>query len=383
MNDVTHDLGRGLPGSVVYQGVLAQGSGQWETAHHVARTMASLPAAAHPESAGLFHGAPAVAFALHTAGHPAYGSALERLDEALAVLVAARLSAADERMSAGQPPRMREYDLISGLTGLGAYFLHRRSSPESLRGVLRYLVRLLQAPVTVEGHQVPGWWTRDSPTGRPEDTMSAGHGNFGMAHGVAGPVALLALASRAGHTVPGQLETLAASCQLLEQWAQPASEGGAAWPETVSLETWLKGPTPQFRAGRPSWCYGTPGIARALQLAALACGRESSRTRAEALLAACLSDVTQLVRVTDGTICHGWAGVCLVAHRAASEAHADSPLRRTLPRLRAQFAAYLAHNPVAEGAGLLTGADGVLLTIHTLFPSHPVSSAWETCLLLN
>lgn len=176
---------------------------------------------------------------------------------------------------------------------------------------------------------------------------------------------------------------LAASCRLLEQWAHPEPEGGAAWPETVSLDAWLKGPTPRFQAGRPSWCYGTPGIARALQLAALACGRENSRSRAEFLLTACLRDADQLVRITDATICHGWAGLCLVADRAASEARADSPLRQTLPSLRAQFTAHLAQNPMPKDAGLLTGADGVLLAIHTLFPPHPVASAWGTCLLIN
>ncbi|AZM47826.1 hypothetical protein DMB38_20360 [Streptomyces sp. WAC 06738] len=383
MTDVLHDLGRGLPGTVTYKGVLAQGSGRWDATHQAARAMAAKPPPAHHDSAGLFYGAPAVAFALHTAGHPAYRTALETLDEALTILAARRLSAAEQRMDSGRPPRMREYDLISGLTGLGAYFLYRKSRPESLHGVLRYLVRLLQQPVKVGANEMPGWWTSDSPTGHPDDTWPVGHGNFGMAHGIAGPVALLARASRAGHTVAGQLETLAASCQLLEHWAQPEPDGGAAWPETVSLDTWLAGPSPRFRAGRPSWCYGTPGIARALQLAATACDRGGSRSRAEALLAACLSDPVQLSRLTDPTVCHGWAGLCLAADRAAADADADSPLHRTLPSLRAQFTAHLAHNPLPESAGLLTGADGVLLTIHTLSPSRPVASGWETCLLLH
>ncbi|WNI17644.1 lanthionine synthetase C family protein [Actinacidiphila sp. ITFR-21] len=379
MSDVTHDLGRGLPGSVVYEAALARVSGRWDAAHRAARTVASQPAAGRHESAGLFYGAPAVAFALHTAGHPAYQSALGHLDEALTDLVAARLSAADQRMETGRPARMREYDLISGLTGLGAYFLHRGSSPESLHGVLRYLVRLLQHPLNVDGHLLPGWWTSDSPTTRPEDAVPAGHGNFGMAHGIAGPIALLALAGRAGHTVRGQFEALAASCRLLEKWAQPVPGGGAAWPEVVDRETWLTGPEPRFRAGRPSWCYGTPGIARALQLAALACGLDGTRRRAEALLDACLRDSDQLARVTDSSVCHGWAGLSLAADLAAADADADSPLRRTLPSL----AARLEQVPMPEGTGLLTGSDGVRLTIHTLTPPRPVASGWETCLLLN
>ncbi|MEW1922239.1 lanthionine synthetase C family protein [Streptomyces sp. NPDC088360] len=383
MSELTHDLGRGLPGSVLHAGLLAQGSGLWEDAHRAARAMASRPATTHPESAGLFHGAPAAAFALHAAGHPAYRSALATLEQPLAAMISARLEAAHRRIDSGRPPRMREYDLISGLTGLGAYLLHRASGPEPLRGVLRYLVRLLTEPVRVGSHDVPGWWTSDGPAGRPDDSMPAGHANFGMAHGVAGPVALLALAARAGHLVPGRHEALAASCRLLERWAQPAPDGGAAWPETLSVEAWAAGPVPQYRAGRPSWCYGTPGIARALQLAAIACGRQGSRTRAEDLLAACLGDPVQLARVTDLTVCHGWAGLALAADRAAVDASAASSLREMSADLRAEFTARLVSDPLPQSAGLLTGADGVLLTSHTLNTSRPVGSGWATCLLLT
>ncbi|MET8342478.1 lanthionine synthetase C family protein [Streptomyces microflavus] len=383
MTDLTHDLGRGLAGSLMYEGLLARGNGLWGAAHRAAREMAGQPAAAHPESAGLFYGAPAAAFVLQAVGHPAYRSALASLEQPLAAMVSTRLAAAYRRMDSGRPPRMREYDLIFGLTGLGAYLLHRGSDPEPLRGVLRYLVRLLQEPVSIDGREVPGWWTSDCPTGQPDDTLPTGHANFGMAHGVAGPVALLALASRAGHSVPGQHEALAAACRLLEHWAQAAPGGGAAWPETLSMGTWLAGPAPEYRAGKPSWCYGTPGIARALQLAAIACGRKASRTRAEDLLAACLGDSVQLARVTDLTVCHGWAGLCLAADRVAADASASSSLHRVLPVLRAEFARRLVNDTLPESAGLLTGADGVLLTSHTLNTSHPVASGWATCLLLT
>lgn len=88
-------------------------------------------------------------------------------------------------MDAGLPPRMQEYDLIGGLTGLGAYLLRRGTHPDLLDGVMHYLVQLFQQPVTVHGEQVPGWWTSDSPGGQPNTAWPDGHGNFGTAHGVA------------------------------------------------------------------------------------------------------------------------------------------------------------------------------------------------------
>ncbi|GDY53394.1 hypothetical protein SVIO_040170 [Streptomyces violaceusniger] len=245
-----HHLGTGLAGTFLRRAVLAHSDGAWEAAHRVARDVSTQLATAHPDDASLYCGAPALAYALHTAGHPAYRSALETLDETVAGLVRTKLAAARERMATGQPPRMREYDLISGLTGLGAYLLHRRTHPELLEYLLRYIVRLLLQPVTVGGRAVPGWWTSDSPNGQPDQAWPYGHGNFGLAHGVAGPVALLALCARAGFRVPRQQHALVHACRLLEQWSSSIPAGGTAWPETVTADRWQQGhPPPRLRAG--------------------------------------------------------------------------------------------------------------------------------------
>ncbi|MFJ1994257.1 lanthionine synthetase C family protein [Streptomyces asiaticus] len=378
-----HHLGTGLAGTLLRRAVLAHSNGAWEEAHRTVRDISTQPATAHPDHASLYRGAPALAYALHTAGHPAYRSALETLDETVAGLVRTRLAVARERMAAGQPPRMREYDLISGLTGLGAYLLHRRTRPEPLEYVLRYMVRLLLQPVTVDGRAAPGWWTSDSPNGQPDQAWPLGHGNFGLAHGVAGPVALLALCARAGFRVPRQQQALVHACRLLEQWSSSVPAGGTAWPETVTADRWHQGPPPSTTPGRLSWCYGTPGIARALQLAGLACDRPSARRHAENALAACLNDPAQLGSLHDATVCHGWAGLALVVASAAADAAPGSPLPGWVPLLRDLLAAHLDQHPMADIAGLLTGSDGILLTLHTLSPTRRVSPTWTTCLLLN
>lgn len=383
MNDLVHDLGHGLAGTALHQAVLARYSGQWYRAHTAARTLAGNPATAHPAGASLYRGAPAVAYVLHTAGHPAYGSALGELDNVLASSVRTRLVNAHRRMEVGRPSRLREYDLISGLTGLGALLLYRGTQPELLHDVLRYLVRLLQQPVTVNGEEAPGWWTSDSPSGRLDPAWPTGHGNVGMAHGVAGPIALLALSTRAGHTVPGQRQALTQGCRLLEQRVQYLANGAIAWPETITLEAWASGSPVPDRPGRPSWCYGTPGIARALQLAAIACSRPTAQCVAEDALTTCAADPGQLARVDNATVCHGWAGLCLALDRAATDTTRDSPLRRALPSLRSRFVAHVADHQIPETTGLLTGTDGISLTLHTLNSPRPTATGWEACLLLN
>lgn len=66
---------------------------------------------------------------------------------------------------------------MRGLTGLGAYLLHRDPHGELVRQVLAYLVRLTE-PVPADdeaGLSVSGWWTGDVPSGRPA-TRRASHG---------------------------------------------------------------------------------------------------------------------------------------------------------------------------------------------------------------
>ncbi|MYR41091.1 lanthionine synthetase C family protein [Streptomyces sp. SID5910] len=371
------DLGGGLTGNALYEMVIARGQSDWTAAHAAAKAISSRPITAHRTHANLYRGAPAVAYVLHVAGHRAYTRSLAELDAETVAIVADRLDAAHRRMAGGRPPRLREYDLISGLTGLGAYLLHR-GHHNVLDRVLRYLVRLITEPLTVDGHQVPGWWAATDPrdaigTGR----FAHGHANFGIAHGVTGPLALLALARRVGHTVDGQDDALAEGIAHLTSWAQPCDNGSIGWPEFLPLDAYRKGPEPGAAPGRPSWCYGAPGIARALQLASLALHDDAARRLAEHTAFQAVTDSRQTCQITDSSVCHGWAGLLLAADRIASDA-ALPDLAHALPALLPR-----ARHRTTESAGLLTGDAGVLLTVHTLTATHPDDSRWESCLLLN
>jgi lantibiotic biosynthesis protein len=97
-------------------------------------------------NASLYAGAPAVAFVLRTADHAAYAAAVKALDTRIDIPTRQRLDRAQDRIASGQVPALREFDLISGLTGIGAYLLHRSAvDDELLREVLSYLVRLSAA----------------------------------------------------------------------------------------------------------------------------------------------------------------------------------------------------------------------------------------------
>src|SRR5207248_2435963 len=161
-----------------------------------------------------------------------YAPALAVLDERISDLTRDRLRRARERIDARLLPALREYDLIRGLTGIGAYLLHRLSSiPTSggglLREVLAYLVRLTE-PVTIDDRMVlPGWWSGNAPNDQPSPDWPGGHGNIGMAHGIAGPLALLSITLQRGITVLGHAEAIERIGAWLDQWR--IGSGTQAW----------------------------------------------------------------------------------------------------------------------------------------------------------
>lgn len=348
------------------------GQGSWHTAHTwlAAATRSSL---ATGRQATLFFGAPAVAFAISSAaGQERYARALTALDQRVAAITRQRVQHAHARIDRAEHPVLAEFDLINGLTGLGAY--HLRCDPHGwlLREVLAYLVRLTQ-PIG----DLPGWWTSDAPTGYRAPDRAGGHANHGMAHGIAGPLALLSLTARAGIGVPGQNQAIERICAWLDTWRQDDATG-PWWPEILTLDDLQRQRPTQAAPGRPSWCYGTPGLARAQQLAGQATGDTGRQRTAEDALASCLSDARQLARLTDHSLCHGTAGAIHTSWRVA----ADAPTSDLVAHVHALAVRLQAAEP-DETNGFLRGAAGHALALYTAVTDQPPASGWDTCLLLN
>lgn len=299
-------------------------------------------------NASLFHGAPALEFVLSRAGR-----AGREVRDAVDRVVAARLAAAHRRQASGVLPHLAEFDLIRGLTGLGALLLSRSAVSPPLEEVLAYLVSLAR-PVRTEGAEVPGWWSALGPAG---EEIDGGHGNNGVAHGIAGPLAVLSLAVQNGVGVPGQLDAIAVYTR---------------WLDTYGCRYWitrdqLSAPEPPEQApARPSWCYGQIGIARAQQLAAIALGDATRRRTAENTVVRTLSDPSRLGQITDASLCHGWAGLLAVTRAVADDsttADRFTPLIDDLARRLATDLDRLFKPGLMEGrAGAQLALDGTNTT---------------------
>ncbi|MEU8299761.1 lanthionine synthetase C family protein [Micromonospora sp. NPDC048909] len=351
-----------------------RGTGTWATAHLLVTQATSGPVDAG-RHAGLYYGGPAILFTLNAAtadGHERYAAARQHLTLHVRRLVRERLTDADNRLRRGQAAAFGEYDLFYGLNGLGALLLRDLPDSDELADLLTYVTRLTE-PHTDDAQQLPGWWVDHDPD--PTLPTPGGHANLGMAHGAAGLLALLALALRGGRQVDRQTEAIERLCAWFERWQQYSAHG-PWWPQWLTRDDFRTGRPTQERPGRPSWCYGTPGIARALQLAAIATNQPARQAAAETALAASLTS-TQLDQLTDPGICHGLAGLHATTYRASQDA-LTSDIAAQLPALTQR----LRRVPRTDHTGFLTGGSGCLLASETARTSTPPLTRWDACLLI-
>ncbi|MFF4988530.1 lanthionine synthetase C family protein [Streptosporangium saharense] len=377
-------LSEGATGIAILHGVRAQaGLSGW------GRVRAWLSLATEEEvsagpGAGLWHGAPALAFSLSVVVRPGEDDQLmKRLDTVVASMTRSRLQAAEARMASAQRPDLGEFDLVHGLTGFGAFLLRRDPYGDLVRHVLAYLVRLTE-PIPADdpaSDSVPGWWTLQVPTGKPEDDFLGGHSDHGMAHGITGPLALLATSKRAGVTVDGQMTAIDRICAWLDTHHEEGPTG-PWWPERLTHTELQKGRSSQGGPARPSWCYGAPGITRALQLAGLALGDRTRQRKAEEALLRCVTDPVQLNWLEGPSLCHGWAGVTAVTWFAAVDALTPA-LRDRLPFLMNSLIEHAHRKPSRSWTkpGLIDGTAGAALILHTI--ATQTTEGWERNLLIN
>lgn len=285
------------------------------------------------------------------------------------------------------------FDLIGGTVGLGVYFLERLPAPAAAEG-LRLVIRGLEATGERDERGLR-WFTGPelvSPWQR--ERLPDGKYDLGMAHGVPGVVAFLALALLAGadrHPAEGMLRD---AIRWLTATQRPDGRLGC-----YGTAIDVRDPdTPLYR--RAAWCYGDPGVAVALLLAARALPDEALHGRAAALarMAAAFAE-TERSRVVDASLCHGSAGL---AHLFAvlGEACDDEGLRA---RSRGWHAMTLEMRTPGEGVAgfwysqspddggprqkladpsFLQGAAGVGLSLlHLLDPDG--DRTWDRLLLLG
>jgi lantibiotic biosynthesis protein len=381
-----------LPAVALLFAELAAHDPAWRPRLHAALTSASARLRASPAN-GLFAGPMSFGFALHMAGIATggYGSARAKVDAALRRRVLSQWSNGElaARIEGGHLT-MADYDLVSGLSGVLRYLLLEPArNADAVALVLRQLVAIVRSGQPGR----PGWSVAHPPMIGTEPTdFPRGHANVGMAHGAAGILAALSIAIQAGMRVPEQEQAIA----LLSEWLltiQLADTHGTIWPSFIALHRQAATPTTRPRG----WCYGTPGIARALQLASDALGDVSLRAAADAAILSMVARPVGEATADEASLCHGLAGTLQVVWRCATSATVQIPASWVESVARDLLARYepdsrLGYNTrplqwtdaysVPKDLELITGVTGICLALHRFSRGAPPATPWDAALLM-
>jgi lantibiotic biosynthesis protein len=355
------------------------GHGDWETAR-AWLTAASSGGVTAASNAHLFSGAPALAYVVHIAAASAgHGRrALAALDDATLTVTRAALAGARARMDRAVRPELREFDLVRGLAGLGAYHLARHPGHEITRGVMACLARLTE-PLPGTPDSLPPWWTGASPSGEPSPEFPGGHGNFGMSHGISAVLAVLSMSILRGVPVPGAADAVHRICAWTDQWLL-GSQDSPWWPGVISLaQAQAQHVDPALRP-RPSWCYGAAGTARAQQLAGLALREPARRAAAETAVLAVLGDPAELGKLAETGLCHGTAGLLQATWRISADAGTGA-FQSFLACIARGLTAQLSR-PGDGNPELMDGMAGAALALHTVGTGAAPEPCWDAFLAL-
>jgi lantibiotic biosynthesis protein len=192
------------------------------------------------------------------------------------------------------------YDLVVGLTGLGVYALQRYPRPVATE-CLRRVVQLLHECARHDEHGLY-WWT--PPAEIAEESLTeypSGRADLGVAHGVAGTIAFLGSVCGAGAERATARPLLESAVSWLMAHSLP-TETGPTFPVWVApgLQPW---------PARCAWCYGDPGVAAALLMAARGVADAAWEQAAVALACRAAERPASETGVVNANFCHGAAGL--------------------------------------------------------------------------
>lgn len=236
-------------------------------------------------------------------------------------------------------PRDAPYDLIDGLVGFGTYALARGPRPVARR-LLRAVVQRLTA-LSVPQAVGRAWVTppRRAGASKPPGTM-----DLGLAHGAAGVVAMIGAACGvdAGVRETGGLSLVHEAVAFL--LAHERATGPWRFPGLVT-------PGVDPSSSRAAWCYGDPGVAVALLIAARGAGEPAWEQASLRIARSAAALPFDACGVHDGAFCHGAAGLAHMYNRL-HQATGDPDLRRAARAWTARTLQYRGRGTTADASGI-------------------------------
>lgn len=400
-------LSHGYPGLIIFYSEMDDffpNQGWDQVAHRYVSFLVRELETKGAHNASLFSGWTGICFAIHVASKHGtrYTQLLSKLHTTLLERIrTSYLNPIQALLKEKQLPLSPFfYDQIAGICGVLPYLLNHLQSTETkdiVRSLIDVIVQLTQ-DIRIGSENIPGWLNSPQHFIRESERKSYPHGCFdtGLAHGIAGCLAVLAKAHLYGITVDNHEEAMHKIASWLIEKRQDLGDIKNVWPSRLGFTPDVKDfyfiDSDFYRDG---WCYGAPGIASALFLASCAFKDQKLYDYAvEAMEQVCFrfqhSPTLECV-----SFCHGNAGLLTMVHQMSLATKnllfAETTFKIQQSILEKHCSSfpfgYKCHASVPNGpsvlidnAGFLDGVAGTALSL--LFHASDKSRVWPQLFLI-
>lgn len=287
------------------------------------------------------------------------------------------------------------YDTVTGLSGVLRYLIEIREEKhveETIKDILNYFV-LICGEVSCSGIKIPRYLVKDKSIEDKEAGYINGVIDMGLAHGIAGIMMSMSLALKSGIEVKGQHKAIE---KLLKVYKRYKYDDGkkTIWPGQLSYKDLLNSKDTKY-VNRASWCYGVPGVARAIYLSSkIVNDKDGIELSLKALREQANINLDEY-GLNSPTICHGFSGVLIVNELMYRDTE-EIIFKESNIKIAKRILDYYDKGNVigfknvevkddivemTDDIGFLTGVAGVLLALMNYIEKN--DTHWEKFLLLD
>jgi lantibiotic biosynthesis protein len=271
-----------------------------------------------------------------------------------------------------QSPWRERYDLIGGLVGFGVYAVERFPRYSAVKCLEAILDRLDE---TAERSERGVTWLTPPEllSSNARESTPLGYYNLGVAHGIPGVIVLLSELCRLGIQENRARPLLNQAVHWLLGQRQPENGGPSSYASYV-------GPVFGSRPAHLAWCYGDPGVATALLVAARTTDTENWEHEALTIATRAAQTQPEASGIRESGLCHGALGLAhlynCIYQAGGGELFAEAARRWYRLGLEMREDGQMWKEP-----GFLTGAAGIGLAL--LAAVSEVEPAWDRVLLVS
>lgn len=207
------------------------------------------------------------------------------------------------------------YDTIVGLSGTLYYLLDFNWSNEemwSIKKIISYLVSLAKAK-DHNGTAIINFYitSENQATDEAKIDYPNGNINFGLSHGMIGPLIALSKAYKLGIVVDDLKESIETIANIYEKY-KCVKDGIPLWPAQLPLEEYLEGTCDKSLHISSSWCYGNISIAMGLKKVAQNMGWISYNNLYEKDLIRIINQPIEKFMLCSPALCHGYSSILAI-----------------------------------------------------------------------